>query len=371
QPVKEEEIRPCNGDVFLGLGLNQKGICANANLLAEWADKGLTVIFYVYDLLPIQYPQFWPLEAKVDVLHHEWLSTVISFDEVICISETTAKRCREFLEGKYPPRFPYRSQLKKPPRRRCGQKAEISSILLGCDFASKTSKKGLPANAEELLVALKQTPTFLMVGTLEPRKGHRQVLAAFERLWEEGHAIQLVIVGHHGWMMEDFLEKIKNHVEKDKKLFWIHGSSDEYLEKIYNASACLLAASFDEGFGLPLIEAACRGKSIIARNLEVFHEVVGDKHIFFEGGETEIAKTIKKWIRSKKKKTKLKNIPLKKWQAHIDSLSKKIKLLPSLEPATKAQEDFIAKDLEKNPSGLTRSARDIYGKLAQAVERMK
>ena len=38
-------------------------------------------------------------------------------------------------------------------------------------------------------------PVFLTVGTLEPRKGHAQALAAFEQLWSEGSEAELVIVG--------------------------------------------------------------------------------------------------------------------------------------------------------------------------------
>ena len=64
----EPVIQPQAGDIFLGLGLNQEGVCDNANLLAQWADEGVSILFYVYDLLPIQYPQFWPLEAQTDML---------------------------------------------------------------------------------------------------------------------------------------------------------------------------------------------------------------------------------------------------------------------------------------------------------------
>ena len=38
-----------------------------------------------------------------------------------------------------------------------------------------------------------------MVGTLEPRKGYLQALDAFERLWEQGVEVNLVIVGREGW----------------------------------------------------------------------------------------------------------------------------------------------------------------------------
>jgi len=313
-------IQPQAGDIFLGLGLNQEGVCNHANLLAQWADEGVSVIFYVYDLLPIQYPQFWPLEAQADILHHEWLSIVTSFDEVICISETTAKRCREFMEGKYPPRFRYKSRLKKPPVRLRSKKAKISAIALGHDFDAELLSRGLPKNANELLKAFRAKRTFLMVGTLEPRKGYRQMLEAFEQLWRQGEDIQLVIVGRNGWLMEDFVAELERHAERDRKLFWFSEASDEFLAQIYEACGSLLAGSIDEGFGLPIVEAGNRGKSILARDTEVFREVAGEAASFFKENKNDVAEMIRKFRTSDKENNKSQNQKQKKWAEHISIL---------------------------------------------------
>ena len=319
-PDGEEAVQPLAGDVFLGLVLNHHGICENANLLALWADAGVSILFYVYDLLPIQYPQFWPLEAQADILHHEWLSIVTSFDEVICISETTAKRCREFMEGKYPPRFRYKSRLKKPPVRLRSKKAKISAIALGHDFDAELLSRGLPKNANELLKAFRAKRTFLMVGTLEPRKGYRQMLEAFEQLWRQGEDIQLVIVGRNGWLMEDFVAELERHAERDRKLFWFSEASDEFLAQIYEACGSLLAGSIDEGFGLPIVEAGNRGKSILARDTEVFREVAGEAASFFKENKNDVAEMIRKFRTSDKENNKSQNQKQKKWAEHISIL---------------------------------------------------
>ena len=121
-----------------------------------------------------------------------------------------------------------------------------------------------------------------MVATIEPRKGHHQTLKAFELLWGQGADINLVIVGKQGWLVEELIENIKAHSELNKRLFWQEGISDEYLENIYAESTCLIAASEGEGFGLPLIEAAQKGKPIIARDIKVFREVAGDYAYYFK-----------------------------------------------------------------------------------------
>lgn len=47
---------------------------------------------------------------------------------------------------------------------------------------SGNSGDSLPSDAGQTLRYLRVRPTFLMVGTVEPRKGHAQTLVAFERL---------------------------------------------------------------------------------------------------------------------------------------------------------------------------------------------
>ena len=107
----------------------------------------------------------------------------------------------------------------------------------------------------------------------------------------------LVIVGRNGWTMDRLAETLHHHPEKGKRLFWLEGISDEYLEKVYAASTCLIAASEGEGFGLPLIEAAQHKLPIIARDIPVFHEVAGEHVFYFSGKEPgDLAKAVREWL---------------------------------------------------------------------------
>jgi glycosyltransferase involved in cell wall biosynthesis len=140
--------------------------------------------------------------------------------------------------------------------------------------------------------------SFLMVGTLEPRKGQTQVLDAFDRLWDKACDVNLVIVGKQGWMVDQLVGRLREHPELHKRLFWLEGISDEYLEKVYAASTCLIAASYGEGFGLPLVEAAKHNLPIIARNIPVFREVA-DKHAYYFDAITpgQLAESIESWVK--------------------------------------------------------------------------
>ncbi|MFC6476011.1 glycosyltransferase family 4 protein [Pseudomonas asuensis] len=135
------------------------------------------------------------------------------------------------------------------------------------------------------------------MGTIEPRKGHDQTLKAFDRLWQEGIEANLVLVGQAGWNVDELIHDITSHKLLGKRLFWLKGISDEYLEKIYQNATCLVFSSKGEGFGLPLIEAAQFGLPIIARDIPVFREIAEDNAHYFKGSKAEdLSKEVKAWL---------------------------------------------------------------------------
>jgi len=321
-------ISPEAGDIFLGLDLQHHVTRKQANYLSILADQGVRVIFYLYDLLPIQYPAFWPLEHGLDVVHHEWLNIICSFDEVISISATTAKCCREFLTSPPMPRYPYpKPFLTRPINRKKGSKAKISHNLLGYDLDATAPSMGLPDDAEESIRKMSGRTTFLMVGTLEPRKGQSQILQTFDQMWAKGSKDQLVIVGKAGWLMNDFVHQVQSHRMLGTQLFWFSKASDEYLKSIYDASTCLIAASYDEGFGLPLVEAARFGKPILARDIEIHREVAGLNAFYFTGLDTEeISHKIEQWKKLYNADEHPKpNIALRTWGEHVEQLVETLK----------------------------------------------
>lgn len=273
------ELRP--GDVFLGLDLYISGVAQNENLLQSMRDRGVEIYFVVYDLLPVLRPDVFPFGTEDGFA--DFLRTVHRVsDGVLCISRAVADEYAAWTEAK---------------GLRRSMPLQLGWFHLGADINASAPSTGLPPNAGQVLDALGQRPSFLMVGTVEPRKGHAQTLAAFDLLWERGVDVNLVVVGKQGWMMEAVAERMNNHPEKAKRLFWLAGISDEMLLKLYGASAALLSPSEGEGFGLPLIEAAQYGIPIVARNLPVFREVAGEHAYYFDGlAPEDLAQAIEAWL---------------------------------------------------------------------------
>ena len=154
--------------------------------------------------------------------------------------------------------------------------------------------------------------------------GHQKMLDAFEQLWQEGFEGNLVLVGRMGWKMESFAKRLEAHAEYGKRLFWLRGISDEYLDLVYQKATCLIAASEGEGFGLPLIEAAQHGIPILARDIPVFHEVAGDYAMYFDGTSVETAKQgVKDWMKAYESGTcaPSKGMPFLTWRQSAQMLA--------------------------------------------------
>ena len=277
----EDWVEARRGDLFLGLDLAYDRVTRADSWLRSLRRQGVFVVFVVYDTLPAHRPDWFP--DGLSTCFIDWVVWIADVsDLLLTISTAMADDLREWLLANLPGK---------------GELPEVRHFHLGSNLGESAPTRGLPDDAPAVLGKLARAPTFLTVGTIEPRKGHRQIVEAFDRLWAQGVTANLVIVGKLGWGTGDIVQRLRGHPEAGRKLFWLEAISDEYLDKVYAASTCLVAASEGEGFGLPLIEAAQHGLPIIARDLPVFREVAGEHAFYFSGASAEIlAEALSRWM---------------------------------------------------------------------------
>ncbi len=272
-------IDPVAGDIFLGLDLTLQTTAAQLKNLLFLKQAGVRIFFVVYDLLPITFPDCFVDGTKEAFM--KWLETVVQFDGAICISKAVSEELAGLIE-----KMPMKNELFKN-----------TWFHLGSDinFFKKNERSADPLLLKDIKFDI---PSFLMVGTIEPRKAYEQVINAFEYIWSEGNEVNLIIVGKAGWLMDDFISRISNHPELNRRLFWLQGISDEYLERVYDSSQCLIMASNGEGFGLPIVEAARHKIPIIARDIPVFREIAGESAFYFHNSDepSVLSEAILKWL---------------------------------------------------------------------------
>ncbi|EPX82339.1 Glycosyl transferase, group 1 [Salipiger mucosus DSM 16094] len=117
-------------------------------------------------------------------------------------------------------------------------------------------------------------PFFVVLGTIEPRKNHALLLDIWERERPEAH---LLICGTRGWNNADVFARL------DRGIPGVHerpGCSDAEVFALLADSAGLLFPSHAEGYGLPPLEAAALGVPVVASDLPVVHETLGDIPVY-------------------------------------------------------------------------------------------
>ncbi|MEZ4888875.1 MAG: glycosyltransferase [Chitinophagales bacterium] len=136
------------------------------------------------------------------------------------------------------------------------------------------------ANIDQLAAILKKyqlpnTPYFLTLSTLEPRKNLLNTIKAFQKLVAESekYNLSLFICGKNGWKNNELLEK--DHL-LDKNIFFTGFIDEEDLPILYSHALALCYVSFYEGFGLPPLEAMSCGTTVIYGNNSSMPEVIGE-----------------------------------------------------------------------------------------------
>lgn len=107
----------------------------------------------------------------------------------------------------------------------------------------------------------------LWVGTIEPRKNLRNLVAAMTQLAD----VPLVIAGPDGWAIDDvdLLEPLGSRAVR------VGHVSEADLHALYSAASVFVLPSLAEGFGLPVLEAMAQGTPVVTSAGTATEEVAG------------------------------------------------------------------------------------------------
>ncbi len=152
---------------------------------------------------------------------------------------------------------------------------QVHVLRHGADFCPPALAPGALPDELQAFASNSQGPLFFVLGTLEPRKNHALVLDAFDRLWAAGHPARLLFAGHRGWEVDALLARIDSHPLLGKQLLQAGNLDDAALMWLFGNAAALIYISRDEGFGLPVAEAAMLGCPVICADIPVLHEAGG------------------------------------------------------------------------------------------------
>ena len=124
-------------------------------------------------------------------------------------------------------------------------------------------------------------PYVLSVGTFEPRKNLRRLVAAFELLAEHDRDLRLVLVGGDGWQRRG-LDRDIARSPFGKRVICVDYLEERVLAPLIAGAEAMAYVSLYEGFGLPVVEARALGTPVVTSNRSSLPEAAGGEGVLVD-----------------------------------------------------------------------------------------
>ena len=233
---------------------------------AAQAQYGVRYIPFVHDLIPVMAPQHFVKAARREVI--PWVIGMLEHADHMLVNSEATKRdllqTATLLVHRLDP-------------------ANIAVIRLDADARTPTSATPTPATAE----APEPGPYALLVSTVESRKGHAVAFAAWQQLIARHGAAKvpkLVCVGKRGWLSAGAYQMLEDDKLLASRVDMVSAVSETRLAALYRGCLFTLYPSSYEGWGLPITEALCYGKPVIASDTSSLPEAGGDFAVYVPPG---------------------------------------------------------------------------------------
>ena len=219
----------------------------------------LAVVFY--DAIPVTHPQYVP--AALTAEHTAYMEAFARVDLLLPISEDSARAWEAHVAARGLPR---------PAMRTCPLAGDISGAP-----RVRPEEVSPPATTAAATASASQPSTvrMLCVSTLEPRKNHHALLAAYElaAAARPGLRLELELVGAPYTGAEEIAELVGRFaVRHAGRVRWHEQLEYSLLRRLYEECDFTVYPSLLEGFGLPIIESLWFGRPCVCANFGVMAE---------------------------------------------------------------------------------------------------
>ncbi len=218
--------------------------------------KGMTIATLVYDLIPLTHPLFFNQQYIFNF--ENALIDIIKYSDLLpCISHDTQKQLLLYCHNK-------NIQLDKL---KCPVVPLAPGISNSYDTGQFKSQNELPESY------------FLIVGTIEPRRGYLEAIEEYEQYRDTGGTSSLLIIGKPGINSDNIIHKIQSHTQG---ITWFDNADDNQLVTAYQCADAVICPSHAEGYGLTVSEGLELNGLVFANRLPVFGEFAGSHPYYFD-----------------------------------------------------------------------------------------
>ena len=267
-------------------------------------DASTALVIRYHDALPVFMPHAFANKARHQATHFNALSSnVRSGAYFSCVSEATRQDLLKifpevaaravtihnmvsphfFFDNSSPARVfgIVRSRLNlqsvhtHPNFRSLGEQDSFYHLHLG-------SAPGMGAGAAATNSAAAPLRYLLMVSTVEPRKNHQALVAAWQSIRAElDPDIKLLLVGGLGWDVEPILREMRGWIDQGG-IFMLSAVPADDLRVLYRHALATVCPSLAEGFDFSGVEAMRCGGVAVASDIPVHREIYDDAAEYFD-----------------------------------------------------------------------------------------
>ncbi|HYP13436.1 MAG TPA: glycosyltransferase, partial [Bryobacteraceae bacterium] len=213
------------------------------------AGRSLTTAAIFYDAIPVLRPELCNREMREN--HAAYMRGLASCDLVLPISSFSQSSLLDLWRewGIRPSPQVHTAQLP----------GEFEGVLRNEAISS------LQANQVRILC----------VSTVEPRKNHRLLLAAFLRMQRTHPELDcsLTLVGNRYAGADDLAEYVQRICRENEQVQWLGVVDDPRLSELYRTSSFTVYSSTIEGFGMPIVESLWHGRPCLCHSSGVMAEL--------------------------------------------------------------------------------------------------
>jgi glycosyltransferase involved in cell wall biosynthesis len=191
-------------------------------------------------------------------------------DVLVCVSDRTAARLRDVVDVR----------------------ARVVVIPHGVDHRRFTTGGDETSDLAALAAVGIQPPYLAYLGTIEPRKNVPGLVRAFARVREAHPDLRLVLGGLPGWGTTE-VDRIVGAAGVPDSVDRPGYLPDEVLPAFLRRAAAVVYPAFEEGFGLPVLEAMACGAVVVTSSDTVMEDVAdGAALLAPPGDDVALATTI-------------------------------------------------------------------------------
>lgn len=217
-------------------------------LLGQARGLALRTAAIFYDSIALIEPDFCNAEIRAN--HAAYMRALAGCDLVIPISHFSERCLREFWTAEQVPA------------------TRVETVLLPGEFSGARLASGELPPPDGLI-------RILCVSTLEPRKNHQRLLAAFRQATAlcPGLRLELHLVGNSYAGAMEITRAVEAAAAGDDRIRWWGVVDDQRLHELYSQVDFTVYPSLIEGFGLPILESIWHERPCVCSHQGVMAEL--------------------------------------------------------------------------------------------------